>query len=47
MFEIFFPDETVSSTYDIDFEGLYEEGYRGILFIEWLIIVCNLDYRGI
>ncbi len=32
MFEIFFPDETVSSTYDIDFEGLYEEGYRGILF---------------
>lgn len=32
MFEIFFPDETVSSTYDIDFEGLYQEGYRGILF---------------
>ncbi len=32
MFEIFFPDETVSSTYDIDFEGLYKEGYRGILF---------------
>lgn len=32
MFEKFFPDETVASTYEIDFEGLYEEGYRGILF---------------
>ncbi len=32
MFEIFFPDETVASTYDIDFESLYQEGYRGILF---------------
>jgi hypothetical protein len=32
MFERFFPDETVSSTYEIDFQSLYEEGYRGILF---------------
>ncbi len=32
MFEKFFPDETVSSTYEIDFESLYEEGFRGILF---------------
>lgn len=32
MFEQFFPDEQVNSTYDIDFETLYEEGYRGILF---------------
>lgn len=32
MFEKFFPDETVSSTYEIDFEHLYEEGFRGILF---------------
>ncbi len=32
MFEKFFPDESVSSTYDIDFQSLYEEGYRGILF---------------
>lgn len=32
MFERFFPDESVSSTYDIDYERLYEEGYRGILF---------------
>lgn len=32
MFEKFFPDETVSSTYEIDFESLYQDGYRGILF---------------
>ncbi len=32
MFEMFFPDDTAESTYDIDFEQLYEDGYRGILF---------------
>lgn len=32
MFERFFPDTTVSSTYAIDYEKLYLEGYRGILF---------------
>jgi hypothetical protein len=32
MFERFFPDVTVASTYEIDYEGLYREGYRGILF---------------
>ena len=32
MFERFFPDTTVSSTYGIDYEKLYQEGYRGILF---------------
>lgn len=32
MFERFFPDETVDSTYGIDYEKLYEDGYRGILF---------------
>lgn len=32
MFERFFPDTTVSSTYEIDYEKLYEDGYRGILF---------------
>ena len=32
MFEHFFPDKTVSSTYSIDYEKLYREGYRGILF---------------
>lgn len=32
MFERFFPDATVTSTYDIDYGKLYREGYRGILF---------------
>ncbi|MEE3467857.1 MAG: YqeG family HAD IIIA-type phosphatase [Eubacterium sp.] len=32
MFEKYFPDETVGSTYEIDYEKLYEEGYRGLLF---------------
>ncbi|WP_027422574.1 YqeG family HAD IIIA-type phosphatase [Lachnobacterium bovis] len=29
---IFFPGEYLDSTYSIDFEQLYEEGYRGLLF---------------
>ena len=32
MFEMFFPDEYVASTYIIPFEKLYEEGYRGVIF---------------
>lgn len=32
MFETFYPDEYVASTYVIPFETLYEEGYRGIIF---------------
>jgi len=32
MFETFFPDEHMESTYVISFEKLYEEGYRGIIF---------------
>ena len=32
MFERFFPDEYVESTYVIPFEKLYEEGYRGVIF---------------
>lgn len=32
MFERFFPDTTVTSTYAIDYKKLYEDGYRGILF---------------
>lgn len=32
MFHIFYPDEYRDSTYEIDFEKLYEEGYRGLLF---------------
>lgn len=29
---MFFPDRYVASTYVIDFEQLYEEGYRGLIF---------------
>lgn len=32
MFERFFPDEYVASTYIIPFEKFYEEGYRGLVF---------------
>lgn len=32
LFEKFFPDEYVASTYIISFEKLYEEGYRGVIF---------------
>lgn len=32
MFDMFFPDRYVASVYVIDFEKLYEEGYRGLIF---------------
>lgn len=32
MFDRFFPDEYVASTYVIPFEELYEQGYRGLVF---------------
>ena len=32
MFDSFFPDGYVASTYVIPFEKLYEEGYRGVIF---------------
>lgn len=32
MFERFFPDGDVESTYDIPFEKMYEEGVRGVIF---------------
>ncbi len=32
MFSMFFPDEIQASTYDINFETLYEQGIRGVLF---------------
>jgi len=32
MFEMFYPGEYVDSTYEIDFEKLFEEGYRGVIF---------------
>lgn len=32
MFQRFYPDEYLDSAYLIDYERLYEEGYRGLLF---------------
>ena len=32
MLQNFYPDEYLDSTYEIDFEGLYQQGYRGIIF---------------
>lgn len=32
MFQCFFPDEYLDSAYVIDYEGLYEQGYRGLIF---------------
>ena len=32
MFNIFYPDEYYDSTYSINFESLYKEGYRGVIF---------------
>lgn len=32
MFQTFFPDEYLDSAYQVDYEALYEEGYRGIIF---------------
>ncbi len=32
IFESFYPDHYISSTYRIPFERLYEEGYRGVIF---------------
>lgn len=32
MLEIFYPGEYLDSTYEINFERLYQEGYRGIIF---------------
>lgn len=32
MLQCFYPDEYLDSTYDIDFEEKYRQGYRGIIF---------------
>ena len=32
MFKRFYPDIYIDSAYDIDYEGLYNKGYRGIIF---------------
>lgn len=32
LFETFYPDTWVDSTYQIDFDELYKKGYRGLIF---------------
>lgn len=32
MWKMLYPDTYIESTYDIDFQRLYEQGYRGVLF---------------
>jgi hypothetical protein len=32
MLQRFYPDNEVDSAYEIDYEGLYQKGYRGIIF---------------
>lgn len=32
MLETFYPDKRVDSAYEIDYEGYYKEGYRGIIY---------------
>ena len=32
MLQRFYPDEYVDSAYGIDYEGLYQQGYRGIIY---------------
>lgn len=29
---VFYPDEDCASAYEIDYEGLYQKGYRGLIF---------------
>lgn len=32
LFETFYPDTWMNSTYEIDFDDLYKKGYRGLIF---------------
>lgn len=32
MFDKFYPEQWINSTYEIDFEKLYKKGYRGLIF---------------
>lgn len=32
MFKTFYPDQFIDSTYHIDFDALYQKGYRGVIF---------------
>ncbi len=41
MLECFYPDLYISSTYKIDFQRLYDSGYRGIIFDIDNTLVCH------
>lgn len=41
MFKKFYPGEYKNSTYNIDFEILYEKGYRGVIFDIDNTLVCH------
>lgn len=32
MLQCFYPDHEIESAYDIDYEGLYQKGYRGVIY---------------
>jgi len=32
MFQRFYPDNEIDSAYEIDYEGLYQKGFRGVIF---------------
>lgn len=32
MLQRFYPDHEIESAYDIDYEGLYQNGYRGVIY---------------
>ena len=40
MMEKFYPDEYLDSTYEIDFDELYAQGYRGVIFD-----IDNMEHR--
>lgn len=37
LFETFYPDTWVDSTYQIDFDELYKKGYRGLILISTIL----------
>lgn len=41
MFKSFYPNEWVNSTYEIDFDSLYERGYRTVIFDIDNTLVCH------
>ena len=45
MFERFYPDEYVDSTYSIDFEKKYNDGFRGVIFDIDNTIITGVDFK--